>query len=380
MPSKSSGTIRESKVGPKKCRPAPPQSQPQMNKVKFETADCSRKPQIRRPAAPVVFLFFLLLISSFNVIPLRSQTRSSLYFLELQAISAWNFNQKSLEFYSYLPHHPMQKNSLGLESLIRLYRQKSDLGYFSFQLRVAYDADHDRSLQFQLYNAFFRMKNKLADLWLGHSKPALGLNYSLDNHALLLPDSTMLGHNFDRDWGAGAHRDFRWGDLALTLTTGSGQKIKLGRNYFLSARVSYGVPSRDNYSLGISAFTGRVLEEMEEPEMNEDQTFWSGAAFDATYLWLNSESRLELNLGRRAGQPWHLLFFRQGLNFLEEGRLKLEAQGGVLKHSERWTWLAGTGLTYRLSADLTVRSLFLYDRQTDNFRLVLQLYFYKNIF
>ncbi len=326
-------------------------------------------------AAAIVFIIHLNFLSA----PLRAQTRSSLYFLELQAISAWNFNQKSLEFYSYLPHHPMQKNSIGIESLIRLYRRNSDLGYFSFQLRAAYDADHQRALQFQIYNAFLRIKTRPADFWLGHSKPALGLNYSLDNHALLLPDATMLGHNFDRDWGMGAHRDFPWGDLALTLTTGSGQKIKFGRNYLLSARISYGVLSRDNYSLGLSAFSGRVLEEMEEPDMNEDPVSWSGASFDATYLWLNLESRLELNLGRRAGQPWHLLLFRQGLHLLEEGRLKLEAQGGVMKHGERWDWQAGTGLTYRLNADLTVRSLFLYDRQTDNFRLVLQLYFYKNI-
>ncbi|MCR4397148.1 MAG: hypothetical protein NUW07_10530, partial [Candidatus Saccharicenans sp.] len=87
----------------------------------------------------------------------------------------------------------MQKNGLGLETLIRFYRQKSDLGYASFQVRVVYDEHQDRPVQLQLFNALVRFKTGIADLWIGHSKPALGLNYNLDNHALLLPDASMLG-------------------------------------------------------------------------------------------------------------------------------------------------------------------------------------------
>ncbi|MGB9907770.1 MAG: hypothetical protein ACPLRR_10350 [Candidatus Saccharicenans sp.] len=274
----------------------------------------------------------------------------------------------------------MQKNGLGLETLIRFYRQKSDLGYASFQVRVVYDEHQDRPVQLQLFNALVRFKTGIADLWIGHSKPALGLNYYLDNHALLLPDASMLGHNFDRDWGAGLHHDFRWGDSALSLTAGSGMDLKFDRNYLLAGRVSYGVLARDNYSFGFSAFTGRVLADMESPEPADGSVPWTGISFDTTYFWLNWETRLEANLSHRAGQPWHLLFLRQGLNLLDEGRLKLEAQLSFLKHADGWTSLAGTGVSYRLNSDLALRAMFLYDGEQKSSRLALQIYYYRNIF
>lgn len=323
----------------------------------------------------------VLLLAIFCIrTPLPAQNRSSLFFFELQALSAFNLSQKSIEFYSYLPHHPMQKSGLGLETLVRFYRQKSDLGYFSFQLRVVYDESKDRPIQLQLYNALVRFKTRLAEFWLGHSKPALGLNYNLDNHALLLPDASMLGHNFDRDWGAGLHRDFRWGDSALSLTTGSGMSLKFDRNYLLAGRISYGVLARDNYSFGLSAFTSRVIQEMESPESASNPVSWSGISLDTSYFWLNWETRLEANLGRRAGQPWHLFFLRQGLNLLDEGRLKLEAQLSFLKHAAGWTYLAATGVSYRLNSDLALRAMFLYDQQQKSSRLALQVYYYRNIF
>lgn len=330
------------------------------------------------------FLVSSILAVTFFLSPLlAAQSRNALFFFELQAVSAYNFSQKSFEFYSYLPHHAMQKSGPGLETLVRFYRRSSDLGYFSLQLRAVYDEDKDQPLRFQLYNAFFRLKTGLANFWLGHSKPALGLNYSLDNHALLLPDATMLGHNFDRDWGLGLSRDFRQGDLALSLTTGSGMKLKFQRNFLLSGRISYGVLARDNFNFGFSAFTGRVLEEMAEEEQTSSLIPWSGLALDVTYFWLNWESRLEINMGRRAGLPWHLVFLRPGLNLLEEGRLKLEAQLSLLKHGGDgggWSYLVGPAITYRLNSDLALRSMFLYDRQARSSRLVLQIYYYRKIF
>ncbi len=322
----------------------------------------------------------LTLVMTFPAAPVYAHSRNALIFFELQAVSAFNFSRNSLESFSYLPHHPMQKNGLGLETLVRFYRHKSDLGFLSLQGRVVYDETHDHSLRFQLYNAFFRLKTPVAEIWAGHSKPALGLNYSLDNHALLLPDATMLGHNFDRDWGVGLHRDFRRGDSALSLTTGSGMSLKFHRNYLLSGRISYGVLARDNYNFGFSAFTGRVLDEMEAEEPMPGPVPWSGISFDAAYFWLNWETRLEVNLGRRSGQPWHLVLLRQGLNLLDEGRLKLEAQLGFFQHGSGWNCVAGPGLTYRLNSDLALRTMFLYDGQAKSSRLALQIYYYRNIF
>ncbi|NPV84234.1 MAG: hypothetical protein HPY46_11720 [Candidatus Aminicenantes bacterium] len=342
--------------------------------------------QVRQESRKKSWLIMLstaaLILTLFGsaVSPLFAGGRNALYFFELQAVSAYNFSEKSFESFSYLSHHPMQKNGLGLETLVRFYRRKADLGFLSLQARAVYDSEHDLPIRFQLYNAFFRFKIPLAEIWSGHSKPALGLNYNLDNHALLLPDATMLGHNLDRDWGVGLHHDFRWGDSALSLTTGSGMSLKFHRNYLLSGRISYGVLARDNYNLGFSAFTGRVLEAMETEGAVSGPVPWSGVALDVTYFWLNLETRLEANLGRRAGQPWHLVLLRQGLNLLDEGRLKLEAQLGLWQHGSGWNYLAGPALTYRLNSDLALRTMFLYDSQAQNSRLAVQLYFYRSIF
>lgn len=333
-----------------------------------------------RPRSAPCWAAALILAMAFFPTPLSGRSRSTLFFIELQGVSAFNFSQKSFESFSYLSHHPMQKNGLGLETLVRLYRRKADLGFLSLQARVVYEEQHAHHIRLQLYNAFFRLKTPLADIWAGHNKPALGLNYNLDNHALLLPDATMLGHNLDRDWGVGLHRDFRWGDSALSLTTGSGMSLKFHRNYLLSGRISYGVLARDNYNLGLSAFTGRVLDSMEAQEPMGVPVPWSGISLDTSYFWLNLETRLEVSLGRRAGRPWHLVLLRQGVNLLDEGRLKLEAQLGLLQHGSGWNYLAGPALTYRLNSDLALRTMYLYDGQERSSRLALQLYFYRNIF
>lgn len=326
---------------------------------------------------PVLSLMLLaLLLIPISVFAASARNKTSLWFIELQAVGAWSLSEGSFQTYSYLPHHQMQKNGAGLEFLTRLYRGNTDLGYISFQTRLVYDEHGESPLSFHLYNAFLRLKTRVTDFWLGHGKPALGLNYTFDNHAVLFPDATMLGHNLDRDWGGGLHHDFQNGDLAVSLTSGSGQALKFGKNYLLSGRVSYGVLARDNYSLSLSVFTGRVIDEM-APE--SDPVSWSGVAADISYLWLWWENRLEINLGRRSGQPWHLVLWRPGVNLLQEQRLKVEAQLALLKHGPDWSYSTGAGLSYRLNSDLTFRTLLLYDRQQRNFRLVGQLYYYRNV-
>ncbi|MCK7470484.1 MAG: hypothetical protein MZU95_06595 [Desulfomicrobium escambiense] len=79
-----------------------------------------------------------------------------------------------------------------------------DIGVLAVQARLAYDQEGEHKLEPQLYNAYFRLKTKFAGIWIGHSRPALGLSSVLDGHALLLPAPAMLGYGFDRDWGSGS--------------------------------------------------------------------------------------------------------------------------------------------------------------------------------
>ena len=161
-----------------------------------------------------------------------------------------------------MPDDVMQKPSLGFDLVKRFSGKTRDIGVLAVQARLAYDQEGEHKLEPQLYNAYFRLKTKSAGVWIGHNRPALGLSSVLDSHALLLPAPAMLGFGFDRDWGLGLERDFGWGGAAASLTAGSGMPLYFKGNFLPAARVSKGVPARDNYSVGLSLARGNVLETM----------------------------------------------------------------------------------------------------------------------
>jgi len=344
--------------------------------------DKNRKSLKGNLSSPIIFyliIFFLFgLLSPFS---LQAQKRVSLFYFEAQGVASWNLTHNSIDLFSYNHHHLMQKPGIGLEALYRFRRQQVDFGYLSLQTRLVYQKNEKSTWAFQLYNAFINLKTGLADLRFGHLKPALGLNYLLDNHALLLPDATMFGFALDRDWGLALHKDWSWGDSALSLTTGSGHKLEFNGNFLFSTRLSYGVLARDNYSLGISGFVGKVLEMngMDDHPLPAMPASWTGLAMDVSYFWLNLESRAEVNFRKREGKSDFLFLFRQGLFLLPEGRLKLEAQASFFSIESKGHYSLASGLSYRINPDLTFRSMLLYDYSQKITRLVLQFYYYRVI-
>jgi hypothetical protein len=275
----------------------------------------------------------------------------------------------------------MQKPSVGFDYLQKFSGEAGDWGAVAIQARLAYNEEGDDTLQPQLYNAYFKVKAGVADVWAGHNRPALGLSSYLDSHALLLPTLAMLGYaGYDRDWGVGAYRDFAWGNAALSVTTASGFPIHFKGNYMTAGRVSHGVLARDNYNAGISAAYGKSLDtmgyELLDPEPHE--IILGGADF--THLWNRIENRFEVVGGRRMGEWSSALFWRLGVNFLEEDRLKIEAQPVYLKTGDAWDYRFYGGVTFKATADLTVRGMYVYDRQTNDQSVVLQLYWYHLLF
>ena len=118
-------------------------------------------------------------------------------------------------------------------------------------------------------------------------------------------------------------------------------------NFLAAARVSKGVLSRDNYSVGLSLAHGDVLETMGYTLVGPEPFAWTAAAIDATYFWRNIENRAEIQLGRRDGAGEFLFFWRTGLSLLDEGRLKIEAQPVLMRRA------GDLGLFPRLRADLS---------------------------
>jgi hypothetical protein len=315
----------------------------------------------------------------FMVLAVGLHAQGTLLFFEAQAVGGYSTASSSFELFSLMPADVMQKPSVGFDLVQRFSGKSRDIGVLAVQARLAYAEEGEPKVEPQLYNAYFRWKAGFADLWAGHNRPALGLSSVLDSHALLLPAPAMLGYGFDRDWGLGVGRDFRWGGAAASLTAGSGMPLYLKGNFLAAARVSKGVLARDNYTLGLSLAHGNILETMGYTLIEPEPFSWSAASLDATYLWRNVENRAEVLLGRRDGAGTLLLFWRAGLALLGESRLKLEVQPALMKNAGAWDYSLGSGLTYLLNADLAGRFMALYDHARRDARFVVQLYFYKRI-
>ncbi|MCU0641239.1 MAG: hypothetical protein MUC35_04025 [Candidatus Margulisbacteria bacterium] len=250
---------------------------------------------------------------------------------------------------------PMQQPSLGLDYLQRFSGDAGDRALLAFQGRLAWNGDLNR-VEPQLFNSYLKIKNPLADLWLGHSRVAYGLNSYFDSHALLLAPLSMTDFGFENSWGAGVRRDTDWGDLAVSYTA----------NNLISGRVSIGVLNQNNYNLGLSRAQGNL-----SPNIAVEYT-----GVDAALLVDNYELRAENTSGARDGAGYHSILVRGGIKLLADDRLKFELQQqnseqGTL--SDRSTAL---GLTYLYDENLTFRFLGQKETMTNELKLTIQGYYY----
>jgi hypothetical protein len=323
----------------------------------------------------LVCLFFLAAVLT----PGQTFAQTSLFYLEAQGVAGYSNSLDKWIFYSQHPDHVMQKPSLGFDYLQRFSRETGDFAVLALQARLAWDGEGKKAFEPQLYNAYLKLKFPAADLWIGHNRPAFGLASVFDNHSLILPTLVMNGFGFDRDWGFGLSRDTARGSWGISLTAGSGMPLRFKGNSVLSGRLSFGVLSNDNWSLGLSAAYGKALETMGYEVISNDPLPFRLAGVDITSLWNNLESRLEAMYGRKYGEKTWAMFWRLGVNLLEESRLKWEIQPAVMRAGEMTRLEFGTGLSYLATADLTLRTMVTYDQKERDTRVVFQIYYYKRI-
>jgi hypothetical protein len=326
----------------------------------------------------LVSLIFLFLLSAGPAFG-----KSYLLYLEAQGVGGYSTEQDEAIYYSMAPVDVMQKPSVGFDYLQRFSSETGDWGSFALQMRLAYNEDYratgEDEFQAQIYNAFFKYKAGFADLWVGHNRIAFGLASYLDSHALLLQPLAMYGYGYDRDWGVGATRDFDWGNLSFAYSTGSGMPLEFDGNYLFSARASYGVLSRDNYNIGFSSSYGKPLDTMgyEKIMPDPEKTFLAGVDF--TYFWNNIENRFEAVAGEKMDEDTYAFLWRIGVNFLDEDRLKLEAQPVAWKSGDEWFYEISGGVTYKLTSDITLRGMYTYDAEMNDNRVVFQIYWYYKL-
>ncbi|OGR44822.1 MAG: hypothetical protein A2X35_05875 [Elusimicrobia bacterium GWA2_61_42] len=301
---------------------------------------------------------------------------SGLLYLEAQGVAGYSSMEKSAIYHSMTPGEVMQKSSAGFDLLRKFSSASGDTGALALQGRLAYDPDAPNRLEPQLYNAYYRAKTPYGYLWLGHNRPAAGLEAYFDAHAALLQALPMYGYGFDRDWGLGASRDLEWGDAALSVTTGSGMRPRSAGSYLVSGRAAKGVLNRDNYAAGVYASLGKVPETAGYRVLDGEERPYSAVGADYALLWDRWELRADLRGGNMRGRRYLAGLGRLGLNLLEENRLKLEWQAVYSGREAMEGWALGAGLSYALTPDLTWRALLEYEDRMNDKRAVTQLYYY----
>jgi hypothetical protein len=330
-----------------------------------------------------------------------------LLYLEAQAVGGYSSQEKGDFWYSKTPEDTMQKPSVGFDYIRKLSGEFGDFGAVAIQARMAFD-DKENVLEPQLYNAYIKGKYRGTDIWLGHNRPAPGLSSYFDGHGLLLNTLAMNGFGFDRDWGIGAYRDFSWGNAGISLTAGSGMPMYFKGNYLASARISKGSLNQDNYNLGFSLAYGETLTTMGYHLMSSNSVndsapvtdshsagshsvrdadskadrapkLFAMAGADVAYLWDNFEARCEVMGGKNKDEEAFALFGRFGVNLLDESRLKLEFQPIVSKIGDDENFEISAGASYMLTGDITLRAVYDYDHNTDDHKVIFQLYYYKKL-
>jgi hypothetical protein len=216
-------------------------------------------------------------------------------------------------------------------------------------------------------------------VWIGHNRPAFGLSAYLDSHALLLRTLAIQGFGYDRDWGGGIYKDFSWGDVAASFTTGSGMPVYFRGNYMAAARASYGVLNQDNMNLGFSLGYGRTLETMGYELIDGDPREMLLAGADLTILRNNFEHRFDLLAGKWLDNETYALFYRFGVNLFQEGQLKIEAQPAYWKFGGDEDYQLSLCFSNQVTSNVTVRLGYTYDHASDDNRVLLQLYYYRPI-
>jgi hypothetical protein len=310
-----------------------------------------------------------------------------LLYFEAQGIAGYSSEIKKTIYYSMNPEAEMQKPSLGFDYLKRFSGESGDWATFALQGRLALTQDLENNengnaykLEPQIYNAYLKTKTPWTYVWVGHNRPAFGLSSYFDSHGLILRTLAIQGFGYDRDWGGGLYRDFSWGDVSASVTTGSGMPVYFkGGNYMTAARVSYGVQSQDNFNVGFSLGYGSTLDTMgytlRDPEPREMRL----AGADLTILRDNLEHRFDLLAGTWLDKDTYGLFYRFGVNLDQEGRLKMEAQPTYWKFGEEENYQLSLCFSSQVTSNLMVRLGYTYDDNTNDNRVLLQLYYYRPI-
>jgi hypothetical protein len=309
---------------------------------------------------------------------------SDLLYLEGQLVGGYSSEAGEAIWYSMDQGELMQKPSIGFDWVHRFSGETGDVAQLALQVRLAWNGkDEEGELEraeLQIYNAYLKYKAGWSDLWIGRNRPAMGLSSTLDSHGLLLPTLAMLGFGYDRDWGIGLSRDTGWGNISASLTTGTGAPLRFSGNHLASARVAVGVPSRDNWSLGLTGSFGRTMMTMGNLVVDDKPADLALGGLDLVLFRNQWEHRLDLFAGTLRGDDAFGAAYRLSWQVDADGRFKAEAQPAWTSIEGEEGFSAATSLSFQATTDLAARVMYAWDEALDDHRVVAQLYYYHRLF
>ncbi len=146
-----------------------------------------------------------------------------------------------------------------------------------------------------------------------------------------------------------------------------------------AARLSWGVLNADNWNVGLSAAAGRTMETMGNRILDGDPGQTTLAALDATWLVNAFEHRFEADIGKLRDEKAWAVFYRLGWVLDGEARWKAEAQPQYLSLAEDGAFGFSLCLSWLATADLTIRAQYDYNDAGEDHRVLVQLYYYKQV-
>lgn len=305
----------------------------------------------------------------------QAMADADLFYMEAQGVGGYSTKAHKAVYYSNTEHDVMQKNSVGFDWLHKFSGSDGDWGSAALQTRIAYNDDH--SFTPQVYNAYLKLKTMHGDVWGGHNRAAFGLASYWDTHSDLIGDLTMHGLSYDRDWGVGYYLDTEDGNVAASLTSGTGMNFRADGNWMAAMRGAYGVLSQDNYTIGASIMGGRVLETMGYKIMNKTpQDTWL-IGVDAALNIDNFEHKIELDGGQFSHRNYYAALYRFGIKLDAEEEFRLDVQPTYIYRRQKEDWATAEEFSWQISADIKLALMHQYKHQDNDNMYIGQVYFYK---
>jgi hypothetical protein len=319
----------------------------------------------------IIFLIFFAFFS------LTLHAADNLFFIEAQGVIGYSSMDDGIIYRSGHAEDVMQKNSLGVDYIQKFSGETQDVGTLFLQGRVAFDEDKGE-VQAQLYNAYFKVKTPITNIWAGHNRIAFGLSSYWDTHGDLLQALPMYGFNFDRDWGIGSTTDTENGDLQIALSTGTGMDLNFKGNWLATSRASLGVLSYDNYNVGLSIMGGKIFDNIGYEIIGDKPKGVIVVGADFAYNHDSFEHKVEVDVGEKNKNFSLSGFYRLSINFLEENRFKLETQYVYVSQEKMHNNYVAAGMSYRITSDVATRIMYEWQGgEMDSNKVIAQVYYYS---